>query len=245
MKMNNKRIPTKVLVGSILHKCKVILPLSRFRWFGAKIRGLRVGGRSSCAQEGVACPWITLQPLIKQIIIYISICIKKSSAFGFWWGLFLVLFRRSTLVAWLLLLLIKIAQPVVESTNNQSSENTNIGELGSRRKISNWNTQQLHFVSFLSSLLLLLLSLPLFLSNLVFFVKLLNEFGNLILVFGRGQIVTDLTIVHSVQKWEESCRIEILALDIELNNLTSTDCTYCWVISPSHFSTATAYILFM
>ena len=173
-------------------------------------------------------------------MLFTSICIKKSSTFTFNFWLFLVLLGWSTLVTFSLLLLVQMGQSVVEGSNHQSSENSNIGQLCARWQILDRDTQKFHLISLLSSCFLLLFSLSFFLSNLVFLIKLFNEFCDLILLFICGKIIYYFTIVHAVKEREKSCRIELLALYVELDRKTSTDWTSCWVIYPSHFSTATA-----
>lgn len=146
--------------------------------------------RNSMSMDSIA--------IIDRCSLVSSICIKKSSLFGFWFWLFLVLFGRSTFVCRFLLLIIEIAQSIVKSTNNKSCENTNVGEFDTWRQISNWKTKQFHFVSLFSSFFLLLFGFSFFLSNLILFVKLFNEFSNLILLLGSCKIVSYLAVVHAI-----------------------------------------------
>ena len=99
------------------------------------------------------------------------------------------------------------------------------------RKILDIYPQKLHLISLLHTFLLLLLGLTLLVSDLIFLVELLDELGDLILFFGSGQVAADFSVVHAVEEREESGRVEVLTLDVELSRVIGTDWTSCCVIS--------------
>lgn len=72
------------------------------------------------------------------------------------------------------------------------------------------------------------------------FIELFDEFGDLILFFGGGEVFGDFFIVESIEEGEEGGRVEVSIFDVELNGVWVTLWTSCCVISASQCSTADA-----
>lgn len=141
------------------------------------------------------------------------------------------------------LLLVEVAQAVEEGTDDHCCENTHVEQLGGTGHVLDVDPQELHLVTLIHALLLLLLGLALLVPDLVLLVELLDEAGDAVLFLCGGHVVLDALVVQTVEQGEQGRGVELRTLDVELNGDRNTDCTSCWVISASQVSTPTAYNL--
>jgi hypothetical protein len=122
----------------------------------------------------------------------------------------------SAFVAALFLLVVDLVEAPVESSDDCTSEDEEIDEFGAFRKVLEGQAQELHLVSFVASLFLLL-GLLLLLADLHLLVELLGEFDDGFLVLGDFEVAGDVVVVDVGEQVEQVGGVEAVVLHVELS----------------------------